>query len=251
MHRTFGDYTYTLPGFILTLLGTFLAALKTLMTGILQSQPTVKSDTTSPSRYLFDIQCLRLGLHPYALLTYMSPLAFLQCLTYAHYSGELALAANNVTRWNVVVLIANGAIAFALNVVSFTANKKTSALTMSIAGKRGCTPASWEADISCESQCQASDDYIAFCLLLWFTHFCPQHGGDCFSRRRWCCLCVVGGFRQDFDIKEDGWQMVHKNHAPSFRFDEKGVIPCYNFYVMKGWFTAIEFSYNGSHCYFP
>ncbi|KAF5350529.1 hypothetical protein D9756_008700 [Leucocoprinus leucothites] len=37
---TYGDYYYTLPGFLLTLLGTVLASLKTVVTNVLQSVPT-------------------------------------------------------------------------------------------------------------------------------------------------------------------------------------------------------------------
>lgn len=40
-----------------------------------------------------------------------------------------------MTRHRAMALAINGAIAFGLNVVSFTANKKTSALTMTVAGE--------------------------------------------------------------------------------------------------------------------
>lgn len=42
--------------------------------------------------------------------------------------------ATEMTRSKAVALLVNGVIAFGLNVVSFTANKKTSALTMTVAG---------------------------------------------------------------------------------------------------------------------
>lgn len=69
----------------------------------------------------------------------MSPLAFVQCVGYAWATGELeavtAYAAEELTRSRLISLGLNGAIAFFLNVVSFSANKKTSALTMTVAGK--------------------------------------------------------------------------------------------------------------------
>lgn len=43
---TYGDYYYTLPGFVLTLFGTFLASLKTVVTNILQSphyRPSIRT----------------------------------------------------------------------------------------------------------------------------------------------------------------------------------------------------------------
>ncbi|EIN14509.1 TPT-domain-containing protein [Punctularia strigosozonata HHB-11173 SS5] len=130
---TFGDYSCTLAGFVLTLIGTFLAALKALMTGLIQSRQSDKPDIAPQSNRPCCVESLRLGLHPYDLLARMSPLALVQCLCYAHYSGELIHVAENASYGTVIILLANGIIAFALNVVSFTANKKTSALSMTVA----------------------------------------------------------------------------------------------------------------------
>jgi hypothetical protein len=94
---TFGDYNYTMLGFVLTVLGTVLAAIKTVVTN--------------------RVQVGKLKLHPLDLLLRMSPLAFIQTMIYSYVTGEMT-----------------GVIAFFLNVVSFTANKKTSALTMTVAG---------------------------------------------------------------------------------------------------------------------
>ncbi|KPV75367.1 uncharacterized protein RHOBADRAFT_14250 [Rhodotorula graminis WP1] len=114
---TYGDYSFTPWGFILTLIGTFLAALKTIITN--------------------RVQVGRLKLHPLDLLVRMSPLAFMQCVFFGWWSGELdrvrAYAATDMTQNKAIALAMNGAIAFGLNVVSFTANKKTSALTMTVA----------------------------------------------------------------------------------------------------------------------
>ncbi|KAL1919439.1 uncharacterized protein VTP21DRAFT_2132 [Calcarisporiella thermophila] len=117
---TFGDYNYTPVGCFLTVLGTLLAALKTVATN--------------------RVQVGRFKLHPLDLLLRMSPLAFLQTMIYAQISGELAdlrLFLRAIEPEAVYplasALLANGVIAFFLSVVSFTANKKTSALTMTVA----------------------------------------------------------------------------------------------------------------------
>ncbi|CAG8752721.1 11346_t:CDS:2, partial [Racocetra persica] len=115
---TVGDYYFTKMGFFLTVLGTILAALKTVVTN--------------------RVQVGRLKLHPLDLLLRMSPLAFVQTVIYAYVTGELqrvrAFSRTEMTMSLVFALITNGVIAFFLNVVSFTANKKTSALTMTVAG---------------------------------------------------------------------------------------------------------------------
>ncbi|CEI92640.1 Putative Ribonuclease III [Rhizopus microsporus] len=115
---TFGDYNYTAMGFFLTVLGTILAAVKTVVTN--------------------RVQVGRLKLHPLDLLLRMSPLAFIQTMIYSYLTGEMQLVQEYCkTNMNFSVfcaLLLNGVIAFFLNVVSFTANKKTSALTMTVAG---------------------------------------------------------------------------------------------------------------------
>ncbi|KAK9897084.1 TPT-domain-containing protein [Cystobasidium minutum MCA 4210] len=114
---TYGDYYFTTWGLILTLLGTLLAAMKTLATNM--------------------ILVGRLKLHPLDLLIRMSPLAFAQCLFASWWTGELAkvqeFTMREMTYAGLFGLLMNGVIAFFLNVVSFTANKKTSALTMTVA----------------------------------------------------------------------------------------------------------------------
>ncbi|KAK9475085.1 triose-phosphate transporter family-domain-containing protein [Dipodascopsis tothii] len=114
---TAGDYYFTAIGFFLTLLGAFLAALKTVVTNRVQTG--------------------RLKLSPLELLFRMSPLALLQTVIYAYFTGELqgvkTYVATDLTMSMFLKLLLNGAIAFGLNVVSFTANKKTGALTMTVA----------------------------------------------------------------------------------------------------------------------
>ncbi|GJE86315.1 TPT-domain-containing protein [Phanerochaete sordida] len=197
---TYGDYYFTTWGLCLTLLGTFLAALKTIYTSVLQSSPTSSRAPPSatpkmpapatwgkphpttdhpcrnPPQNSF-WRCLvppRLDMHPLDLLTRMSPLAFVQCVIYAQLSGELdrlarlgalpaapptplpgaalhaaaphALAnttaallgclparAHGLPLAQAAVLLANGAVAFGLNVVSFSANGRVGALSMTVA----------------------------------------------------------------------------------------------------------------------
>jgi drug/metabolite transporter (DMT)-like permease len=101
---TYGDYYFTTWGLILTLLGTLLAAMKTIVTNM--------------------ILVGRLKLHPLDLLLRMSPLAFAQCVVASAWTGELSrvrdYGATQMDTKQLVGLLLNGAIAFFLNVVSFT-----------------------------------------------------------------------------------------------------------------------------------
>ena len=117
---TYGDYSYTTLGLIMTLLGAFLASAKTIATNRLQTGGV--------------------RLSAMEILYRMSPLALLQSLVYAHFSGEgmafyeEVVVPRKLTAWVAVVLALNGVMAFGLNVVSFAANKKVGALTMTVAG---------------------------------------------------------------------------------------------------------------------
>lgn len=114
---TAGDYYATGLGFFLTILGALLASLKTVVTNKMLTG--------------------RLKLSSLELLYRMSPLACAQTIIYAFFTGELSRLPEyyqtQMTQRDIILLIANGAIAFALNVVSFGANKKTGALTMTVA----------------------------------------------------------------------------------------------------------------------
>ena len=118
---TAGDYYFTPFGFFITLLGTLLAAIKTVLTNQIQRS------LSSP-------------LHPLDLLLRMSPLACIQSLAYAVTLGETASLTTHLSQLSSQdqlslsgKLVVNGVLAFALNYVSFTANKKTSPLTMTVA----------------------------------------------------------------------------------------------------------------------
>ncbi|KAI8803140.1 triose-phosphate transporter family-domain-containing protein [Cladochytrium replicatum] len=119
---TLGEYDFSALGFLLTCLGVLLSALKGVATNVLLVG--------------------RLRLHPMDLLMRMSSLACMQCLFIAYVSGEYDRMLSNVSRllgWLTIdglllALLTNGVLAFLLNYVSFTANKKTSALSMTVAG---------------------------------------------------------------------------------------------------------------------
>ncbi|KAJ3038304.1 UAA transporter [Rhizophlyctis rosea] len=105
-------------GFLITLLGAVLAAAKTVVTN--------------------RVQVGRLKLHPLDLLLRMSPLALGQSLFIGYFAGEWdrlptywASPTSKGVGW---ALFFNGLIAFGLNIVSFTTNKKTGALTICVAG---------------------------------------------------------------------------------------------------------------------
>ncbi|KAF8576778.1 TPT-domain-containing protein, partial [Ramaria rubella] len=140
---TYGDYYFTLWGLTLTLLGTLLAALKTIATHLLQTGHSLASSAPSPSKMRPRLRLTRflparaLKLHPLDLLLRMSPLAFIQCVLYAHLSGELdgvrAFGAREMDPHRAITLAINGAMAFGLNVVSFTANSKVGPLSITVA----------------------------------------------------------------------------------------------------------------------
>ena len=124
----FSDVSFTLAGFLLTLLGVILSCLKGIVTNVLMVGP--------------------LKMHPLEVIWRMSLPSVLQCLSYAAFFGELGLlpgffhhhhpdkssSGNRFDSAAAGKLLFNGFLAMWLNWVSFTANKKTSALTMTVAG---------------------------------------------------------------------------------------------------------------------
>ncbi|KAF8639185.1 hypothetical protein AX17_001671 [Amanita inopinata Kibby_2008] len=142
---TYGDCYFSLWGFFLTLLGTVLAALKTIVTNVLQSPSTSENSTlskealtpfTSFFRALQPRPTLQ-QLSPLEHLHLLSPLAFLQSLILAHMNGELTrmyyYTLNHLSYIQRLFLIMNGILAFGLNVTSFGANKRVGAVAMSVA----------------------------------------------------------------------------------------------------------------------
>ncbi|KAI8990737.1 triose-phosphate transporter family-domain-containing protein [Trametes punicea] len=141
---TYGEYHFTTLGLLLTLLGTVLAALKTIYTNVLQSSSArLTCRRVSPSLASALLLPPPLNLHPLDLLTRLSPLAFIQCIVYAYLSGEFAQmrrapypmpeAVSSAGHLPLLLLLGNGLIAFGLNVVSFIANGKVGALNMTVA----------------------------------------------------------------------------------------------------------------------
>lgn len=117
----FYSFEIGLGGFALTLLGVVLSAIKGIVTNVLM----VGS----------------LQLHPLEVIWRMSVPSVIQCLLYSYGFGELgrlkgfiegSIALGNFSEIASKILF-NGFLAFALNWVSFGANKRTSALTMSVA----------------------------------------------------------------------------------------------------------------------
>ncbi|KAK7053052.1 hypothetical protein VNI00_004373 [Paramarasmius palmivorus] len=136
---TYGDYYYTKWGFFLTLLGAVLAALKTILTNVLQSPPA-SSGSSSPLAKHFNLRSSSPALpklNPLAFLHLLSPLAFVQCIIFAQLSGELTrirhYAGTEMSSGKLLAVAFNGCIAFGLNVVSFSANKKVGPLSMTVA----------------------------------------------------------------------------------------------------------------------
>jgi hypothetical protein len=116
---TYGDYTFTLLGFLCTLAGAILAAVKTIATNRLMTGS--------------------LALPPLELLLRMSPLAAIQSVAISFLSGESSqffewAEGRNLSFPLAVALVGNGIIAFMLNVSSFQTNKIAGALTMTVTG---------------------------------------------------------------------------------------------------------------------
>lgn len=116
---TYGDYYFTILGFSLTLLGVLLAAVKTVVTNRLMTGS--------------------LSLPPLEFLLRMSPLAAIQSLLYAYFTGEGArfmvyVGEGSLTRSRMIALFVNAFIAFLLNISSFQTNKIAGALTMTVCG---------------------------------------------------------------------------------------------------------------------
>ena len=114
---TYGDYYFTPLGFVLTLLGVILAALKTIASNRLMT--------------------CTLALPALEILLRMSPLAALQSLLYSISSGEshdfvAFVQAGQLTSAQSLALAGNGVLAFLLSVASLHTNKLAGALTMTV-----------------------------------------------------------------------------------------------------------------------
>lgn len=116
---TCGDYYATELGFIITLLGAILAATKTVATNRMQTA--------------------ELHLSAWEILYRLSPLAVAQSLIVGYFRGEVSAflefagQPGNFNNKAILVLLINAVLAFGLNMISFMANKKVGALTMTVA----------------------------------------------------------------------------------------------------------------------
>ena len=120
---TYGDYYFTVSGFMLTVLGALAAAIKTIVTN--------------------RVQMGQLRLSALEILSRIGPLAFLQSMLLAWAFGEFSLLQKDIAsnRSNgqpfspltIVLVLVNALVSFGLNIVSFTANRASGALTMTVA----------------------------------------------------------------------------------------------------------------------
>lgn len=115
-----GDMSFSDAGFLLTILGVILAAVKTVVT----------------NRFMTG----SLALPPLEFLMRMSPLAALQAFACAVATGEIGGFWTTITSPEVSLVPAlaslggNGFLAFLLNISSFNTNKVAGALTMTVCG---------------------------------------------------------------------------------------------------------------------
>lgn len=114
---TYGDYYFTLLGFILTLSGVILAAVKTIASNRLMTGS--------------------LALPALEILLRMSPLAAIQSLLYSISTGEANefvgfVRAGKLTPAEGLALAGNGVLAFLLSLASLHTNKLAGALTMTV-----------------------------------------------------------------------------------------------------------------------
>jgi drug/metabolite transporter (DMT)-like permease len=110
-----GRYDASLWGLLLTVIGAFLAVTKTIATNIL-------------------LRNTELSMHPIELLSILSPYAAAQALLWAIWNGELSriMKIAPESRWLAILVLVNTAMAAALNIVSFEANRRSGPLAMAI-----------------------------------------------------------------------------------------------------------------------
>ncbi|KIL62943.1 hypothetical protein M378DRAFT_80446 [Amanita muscaria Koide BX008] len=140
---TYGDFSFSWWGLILTLLGTVLSAMKTITTHLLQTTGPLNNSKQTYTRFTSFFQLLGprptlSTLSPVELLRLLSPLAFIQALLLAYFTGEFGAmyryAIHNIHHRQRLLLVIDGLLAFALNIASFGTNKRVGALTMTVAG---------------------------------------------------------------------------------------------------------------------
>jgi drug/metabolite transporter (DMT)-like permease len=132
-----GEMKFTDAGFLLTIFGVVLAAIKVCYPGFhWRSFVTDSQQTVVTNRFMTG----SLALPPVEFLMRMSPLAALQALACATVTGEVTgfmkhMASEEVSLIpTALTLGSNGFLAFLLNIASFNTNKLAGALTMTVCG---------------------------------------------------------------------------------------------------------------------
>lgn len=117
----FADVSFTWTGLVLTLLGVALSSAKGIVTNTMMVGP--------------------MKLPPLELIWRMSAPSAAQCILYGWVLGELdgirvwrSGGPGGASLWSYLKIMENATWAMLLNIISFTANKKTSALAMTVAG---------------------------------------------------------------------------------------------------------------------
>jgi hypothetical protein len=118
-----GSLTLTPDGILLCILGAFLSALKTISTHYLQTSLSISALT---------------------IIHFVAPLAGIQSTIWSYMNGEIdeflvkqiSATSSQLThsRSGILLILANGLVAFLLNWSSFVTNKKAGALTMAVMG---------------------------------------------------------------------------------------------------------------------
>eukprot|EP00009_Paramoeba_aestuarina_P008359 CAMPEP_0201508504 /NCGR_PEP_ID=MMETSP0161_2-20130828/1857_1 /ASSEMBLY_ACC=CAM_ASM_000251 /TAXON_ID=180227 /ORGANISM="Neoparamoeba aestuarina, Strain SoJaBio B1-5/56/2" /LENGTH=185 /DNA_ID=CAMNT_0047903197 /DNA_START=473 /DNA_END=1030 /DNA_ORIENTATION=- len=131
---TFGEVEFNVLGTFFAFLGCFLSALKAVQSNMMLG---------GTSRLFLTPDGKEAKFHPFDLLNWLSFFAFFEMLLLAQWEGELG----GLLEWNegmifdpkfLVVLSANGFVAFMLNVANFNFINHTSALTVTICGNVKC-----------------------------------------------------------------------------------------------------------------
>ena len=131
------------PSFFSTLLSTSTSSSSS------SSSSSISAMNSSKPLAIFSFTLPKLSLGPLHLLYLLSPLAFIQTMLLAYFTGELSRvqlhlfhtsnssmmsegASVNFRIW----LVSNGITALFLNIVSFNANRRVGPLAMTVAGKK-------------------------------------------------------------------------------------------------------------------
>jgi drug/metabolite transporter (DMT)-like permease len=141
-------YLANFSSIFVTLLGAFLASLKSVAASVLQKDKSPRRGSGKGSRW----EGGQLGLSPIELIHYISPLALLQSVLYSCVAGELsqisllfgfvkpgtgrgeAKEGFFVDGTLAIYLLLNCLVASSLNIASFEANRRVGALGITIAG---------------------------------------------------------------------------------------------------------------------